>query len=266
MSSFARLSRSCGRFGLMATALPRGGEISVRFSSSSLQPGATLDAVRSLAYKLQEPTPSRAPHNVTDVNTTTNSTKNEEKRRQSELAAELCEGYSSISPIQLPLSDSCERGKILVFLASDCSPSDASVVKAIDSFMKTRDGRPNASSRHHSSTFSHLQQAITPPFEEILEYLLKQNAIHGMEFLVSMREDLLRVLRWMNSTANDDECEQLPQLKALDAYLQRVFSVWFSPGMLGRWMKKTYGFDVPVCTSLWHPIDVAHTNIRSPQC
>jgi hypothetical protein len=128
----------------------------------------------------------------------------------------------------------CERGKILLFLASECSPADEIVARAIESFQKTPDGRPNVSSRLHCATLSSLRRATTPAYEDLLEFTLEQNALDGMEFLLALRGDLLQVLLWMKSTANNDD-ERLPRLKDLDDFLQRVFSIWFSPGMLGRY-------------------------------
>jgi hypothetical protein len=228
---------------MATTALPQGSEssTSMRFASSHTFGAAdqsTFQAVKTLAFQLQEPRPLRATHTVRDAPTaapsssTSSSESGDCKQRRSELAAALCEGYPRLPPLTLPFSDSCERGKILTFLASECSPTDDTVMRALESFQKTTDGQPNIASRLHCATLSKLRRAATPPYEDVLEFILKQNSIDGMGLLVSLRVDLLQLLRWMKSNGNDDE--RLPHLKEIDSYLLRLFSIWFSPGMLGK--------------------------------
>lgn len=197
---------------------------SMRFASSTGFDQPTFQAVKTLTFQILEPKPLRAtqsPRGLEDC----------KRRKTLELAAELCEGYSNLPPLTLPLSDSCERGKILLFLASECSPADDTVIRALASFQSTPGRQLNISSRLHSTSLTKLRNAATPPYEEILEFVLKQNAIDGMGLLVALRGDLLNVIRWMKKSANDEEC--LPHLKDLDSYLLRLFSIWFSPGMLG---------------------------------
>lgn len=155
----------------------------------------------------------------------------DEKRLQSELALEICQKYSSLPSLRLPLSTECERTKILMMLASDCSPSGTNVQKAVGYF--TDRTASSMSTRLDALATSNLRKACTPLHEEILEYILTCDTRAAIPFLVKLREDTLRALQWVRSTARDDEC--LPQLEELDSYLLRLFTLWFSPGMLGTY-------------------------------
>jgi malonyl-CoA decarboxylase len=72
-----------------------------------------------------------------------------------------------------------------------------------------------------------LREACTPQYEQVLQCLLEQNSAQGVQFLVSVREDLRQ---WMPSILPNDDL--LPQLKQLDSHLLKLLSTWFSPGML----------------------------------
>jgi hypothetical protein len=96
---------------------------------------------------------------------------------------------------------------------------------------------------------SNLRKASVPLYEEMLEFILRQNSIDGMTFLVSLREDLFQLLRYWtdpststNRTATttaehrSDEKHvmdaEISHLKDLDSYLKILFTQWFTPGML----------------------------------
>mmetsp|Transcript_5967 Transcript_5967/g.9021 ORF Transcript_5967/g.9021 Transcript_5967/m.9021 type:complete len:552 (+) Transcript_5967:72-1727(+) len=227
------LSRNYRRLGIswLATMAPmvNAEGSSMRFSSSSAHNHAALGVLQNLAMRLQEPESLRAPR-VSQFSKTEGTSKIDENRRRSELASELCASYPALPPLKLPRSYSCERANIIFFLASDCSPTDADVLSAIEAFQRPSGGTHNQSTRLHGTTLSSLRRASTPAFEELLEFLLKQNTVSGMEFLNALRTDLLQLLRWLRSTTGDDEC--LSQLKALDDYLLRILSIWFSPGII----------------------------------
>lgn len=238
MSSLLRFSRRCrclsyGWIATVATALPYADDTILRFASTNGASNTTFQLVKALASQIQEPGSLNAKRTSTDKTSSSESlSKISSERRQSELAIELCEQYLNLPSLELPPSETCERTKILKFLASECSPTDMTVIKASEKFHKTSKTESNISSRLHSVNLSKLREAATPRHEEILEYILKQNTMNGMGLLVSLREDLLRVMHWMKLNSNDDG--MVPHLKNLDAYLMRLFSIWFSPGMLGK--------------------------------
>ena len=233
------------RFGWLATTVVSSSSRPFSTYHAGHNHAAALNALQSLAKCLNDPKHLRAPSNptTTAVPTTVSSqnssspSKNddESKRRSaSESATLLSTLYPSLPPLSLPVADSCERGCVIFCLALDCSPTDAGVQNAIESFLKRSpsDGCDKISTRLHSATLTNLRRAATPKFEEILEFVFKQDTVKGMEFLVSLRADLLQVLRWMKATASDDD--RLPQLKDLDNFLHRILSTWFSPGIIGE--------------------------------
>jgi hypothetical protein len=120
-----------------------------------------------------------------------------------------------------------------MFLSSECSPKDAAISKTVDHFIEKMDTQASLSARLQAIAVSNLRKISTPAYEEILEYILKQDAINGMQFLVALREDILRAIHWIRSSSKDDK--RFPHLEDLDAYLLRLFSLWFSPEMLGEW-------------------------------
>lgn len=265
-------------------------------SSSTNNFDTTFEAVKKLAFQLQEPRPLRAVPPSTTVSKGTagieedNSSvsqlkgqtkidndvpqeqqqEQEQPQRQAELASLICDKYCTLPSLQLPLSDSCERGRILQFLAIDCSPNSTQVLESIESYQKAMEKlefnhsaststtmtTTNTTTVPFSSTLmTNLRDSVTPSYEKLFEYVMKQNSSKGMQFFLALREDLLKTLRWLrfntkinNTTAStsttdddnnknnirrrDDEC--LFHMKQLDIYLQTLFSIWFSPGMLGK--------------------------------
>lgn len=154
----------------------------------------------------------------------------EEKRRGSEIACEVCQSYETLPSLKLPLTDTCERARIMMFLSRECSPKMDVVSKASQQFVERWSAGVPMSTRLQANSIAHLQKASTPAYEEILEYILKRDALTGMRFLIALRIDILRALDWIRASAKDDE--RFPHLEDLDAYLLRLFSLWFSPGML----------------------------------
>jgi hypothetical protein len=200
-----------------------------RFSSSGRQFDSnhtTFQSMQQLVSKIQEPKFSRSSESLPpQSNTKTTISK-------PELAAGVCAEYPNLPVLKLPLSDECERGRMIMFLATECVPKEDSLVSsAVERYLRSKD-RPEDATRLvlRSTILSHLRNATTPQYEEVLEYLLQNNAIDGMPFLVSLRDDLLQVLAWTRSIHEDDE--RLPHLKELDNYLRKLFCMWFSPSML----------------------------------
>ena len=211
---------------------PRGG---AQFMSNYTEPTtATFQTMKTLTRQLQEPALLRVPKQENETNRTSDSapySKSDIKRRRAELAEEACKSYVGLPPLQLPPQEGCERWKIVQFLFHECSPSSFTVDEALRNLGVKRQHQ-SSPSKSLESELSLLRTSSTPLFEEVLEFMLKQNAVHGMKFLVSLRQDVLRVLAWMRTTSSSDE--RLSLLKSLDAFLLRLFSIWFSPGMLGK--------------------------------
>jgi len=216
LTTLSRHGRRRLGLGWMATTVmtadPRG---FVRAATYNTQAGSPFEAMKELAHRVQQAELVRF-------------------RLRSELADEICASYKSLLPLKLPLSENCERTKILMFLASECSPTDDDVRSAVDDFATKRrvESDEALTTRLQTLTVSNLRKAATPSYEEILEYILKQDAANGMQFLVELRVDLLRALQWIRTSSKDDE--RFSHLESLDAYLLRLFSLWFSPGMLGK--------------------------------
>jgi hypothetical protein len=212
------------------TGAPRG---MARAASLSTQTGNPFQAIKELANRVQQAEPARAPRVGTSDSSDSSQSKSEEKRLRSELASEICQTYQTLPSLKLPLTETCERAQILMFLSSECSPTDAAVSKVVDHYIEKRGTQAYLSTRLQAIAASNLRKASTPAYEEILEYILKQDAINGMQFLVALREDILLAIHWIKLSSKDDE--RFPHLEDLDAYLLRLFSLWFSPGMLGEW-------------------------------
>lgn len=112
---------------------------------------------------------------------------------KSELAIEISEGYNKLPPVQLCVSNSnsCQRKEILNFIS--------------------------------------LREGSTPKYEGFLEYILRQNVLVSMPFIISLREDLLRIL---HDTSEIDDVRLLADLKSFNRYLQDLLSSWFCPDLL----------------------------------
>lgn len=205
-------------------------------STSSVQSVSNINpylAIKELANRVQQADPVRAPRVENSDGPEYSPSQSEEKRLRSDLASEICEAYQSLPSLKLPLTESCERTQILMFLSSECSPTEDAVSKMVDHFVEKRDVQASLSTRLQAIAVSNLRKASTPAYEEILEYILKQDAMHGMQFLVALREDILRAIHWIRSSSSKED-ERFPHLEDLDAYLLHLFSLWFSPGMLGE--------------------------------
>ena len=216
------------------TAFSTGSRGGAQFLSNYTQPTTTtFQIMKTLTRQLQEPALLRVPKDRNETNTTSDSTpyaKSDLKRRRAELAEEACKGYVDLPPLQLPPQEGCERWKIIRFLFNECSPSSFTVDEALRNLDVKRQHQ-SSTSKSLESELALLRMSSTPLFEEVLEFMLKQHAVHGMKLLVSLRQDILRVLAWMRTSSSD---ERLPLLRSLDAFLLRLFSIWFSPGMLGK--------------------------------
>lgn len=106
---------------------------------------------------------------------------------------------------------------MLNFLANDLGPDETAIQSAISRYQQ-----------HGSfAILQAMRDALTPGYERLFQVILEDNAKEGMQFLVSMRQDLLQHMHEFT-----DQDDTLLRLKQLDTHLQRILSTWFSPDML----------------------------------
>ena len=233
-----------GSVGWMATAVLSGGlarGTAGRAVASALGAGEPYRAMKELTTRIQryarvpridlneDPPSSISPE--TQTNNINDIANVDEKRFQSELVNEICHTYSSLPTLRLPISTECERMNILTMLASECSPLDQNINKAVH-HLTARSHAASMEIRLDAVATRQLRKACTPLYEEVLEYILRCDIRLAIPFLVALREDTLRALLWMRSSERDNDL--LLRLEDLDAYLLRMFELWFSPGMLGK--------------------------------
>ena len=193
-----------------------------------------LEVLRTLVRRLNEPIPLRA-KSTTPCLEEELPTVVEEKRRMAELADILVARYDSLPPlrrfgIQKDDEDdvfTCERSSILQFIAMECCPSGPNVQIAMDDYHKQQQKPTN--------NYDKLKRATTPIYEGLTDFVLQQNAVTGMGFLVSLREDLLSSLRYQNHEASAEAKAYQQRFKDLDSHLKSgVFQRWFVPGLLSH--------------------------------
>ena len=219
------------------------------------------EVLRILVRRLNEPVPLRATTTAAPPSEKEHSTIVEEKRRLAELAEELVAGYASLPPLRLfgmsmnkdgdddeSKDSSCdERSNILEFLATECCPSEADVETAVEDY---RNKQEVSFGGHHSNNrYEKLRRATTPIYEGLTDFVLQQNAVTGMGFLVSLREDLLSSLRYQRqqheaateAPSTHSYQQQREKAKAqqqlfkdLDAHLKSTFAMWFTQGLLSH--------------------------------
>jgi malonyl-CoA decarboxylase len=109
------------------------------------------------------------------------------------------------------------RSSILNFLANDLGPDEAAIQSTISRYQQ------------HGSfpVLQAMREPLTPGYERLFQVILEDNAKEGMQFLVSLRQDLLQHMHELT-----DPDDTLVRLKQLDTHLQRILSTWFSPDML----------------------------------
>jgi malonyl-CoA decarboxylase len=183
----------------------------------------TLAALQELVSRLEDSkrsVPVRRPNNGSQSKQAT----------LRELAHTVCLDYRRLPPMRLSPTDISLRRDVISYLVATCTPSESSVAEAVANYTQ------NVS--HHSkkdpdmrlrvmNSRLRLREACTPQYEQVLQCLLEQNSAQGIQFLVSVREDLRQ---WIPSIQSNDDL--LPQLKQLDSHLLKLLSTWFSPGML----------------------------------
>lgn len=203
----------------MAATLPQN-----QFVSSVPSPDSSpLQSIAKLAYKLKDP--GQVGNQFLHANG------NEESAPRSQLVTDLCSTYDRLPPLRVPLSETCERGKILKFLSLNCAPVKEPIARILKDVISKSEEQLSSVTTPSLNTIMNLRKACTPAYEEILEYILRKDAKNGMKFLIRLREDLFRVIQWMQAEQIHDD--NLAMLKVLDTFLLRLFAIWFSPGMLG---------------------------------
>lgn len=232
MSTLSRHGRRRVSFGCIATSVITGVPRGFTRATSTSNAGDPYQAIKELASRMQQAELVRAPRPEMSPEAAEPRSKIEEKRLRTELAYEICQSYQALPTLKLPLSATCDRAQILMFLSSECSPKDDVLNKVTHHFLEKWNSETPLSTRLQANAISSLRKAATPAYEDILEYILKRDALSGLRFLVDLRVDILRALQWIRSSSKDDE--RFPHLEDLDAYLLRLFSLWFSPGMLGE--------------------------------
>jgi hypothetical protein len=200
---------------------------------------SSLDALQNLAEKLNDRKFRSQDDGVKKEATESKLASNTEtKRRQRELATQICHEYSNLPPLQLPLSPECPRGGILLFMALDCSPQDDDILKASEAFIRsseaiiTEQNPPPIVVGSSLQAVTHLRKATTPHYENIIQFLLRVNALDGISFMMALREDLMQASKWLHSQTVHDK--RSVQFKELDNFIRKTFKLWFNPGMLGE--------------------------------
>jgi len=182
------------------------------------------------------------------------STSKVEKATLRDFAFRLFEQYPRLGPIRAGNVDEDggqKRKAILRYLAVDCAPNDGGVNDAVEQYRRSsspqswEDTSPDIAMARSQAAWR-LRQACTPEYERIVRVLMEQQAVAAMQLLLAIRDDIQQWLPWLYAAVTQQHHQQqrrgmerepaseelLFRLKQLDAYLQKVFSTWFSPGML----------------------------------
>jgi malonyl-CoA decarboxylase len=215
-------------FSLLQTPLAR----TLTTSTTGKIPGPrndTLEALQELVSRLED---SKRSVQVRSRPNNTNTSPSKQATLR-ELAHTVCLDYRKLPPMRLSPTDICLRRDVISYLVATCTPSESSVAAAVANYTQnisqhTKED-PEMRLRVMNSSLR-LREACSPQYEQVLQCLLEQNSAQGIQFLVSLREDLRQ---WIPSIASSNEHDLLqPQLKQLDSHLMQLLKTWFSPGML----------------------------------
>jgi hypothetical protein len=113
-----------------------------------------------------------------------------------------------------------QRAAVLTLLARECGSSETAVMSAVTHYQQ------HSEDAHRGHLLANLRHACTPRYDRLFHVLLEDNAKEGMQFLVSLRQDLLVLMQ----SEKDDE--QSMYWKELDNHMKNLLSAWFGPGML----------------------------------
>ena len=172
-----------------------------RISMSDIRGISTMKAVEQLTSLLQDKNSRRA----APMRSSTDTEVFRLSRVRSDLAIEISKQYNQLPSIKPRSSEDCERCKILNFLATNVQGQTS----------------PQHSNLRDSSS--------KPNFEKFLELILQQHFHVSMPFVISLRQDLLEVMR----SSSMDDIRQA-KFKELNQYLQSQLTSHFSPKLLGK--------------------------------
>lgn len=134
----------------------------------------------------------------------------------------------------LPLIDwkkstsQCPRRAVLEYLAEDCGVDREAVGRAVQVYEKVmQDGELTP----RLTTFSRLHDVSAPIYNDIVRYLMLNDASEGMRAIIAIREDLRTWIRSLQAT-DKENIHIITYLKRFDEHLQEFLSVWFVPGLL----------------------------------
>jgi malonyl-CoA decarboxylase len=194
------------------------------------------------------PQPLRAsPETSTSITSSEPTSGLEEKHRLVELVDTFVHGYHDLPSLSLSNVQNdttamdtpvCERVQILTFLASRGGPDMDTVESAVQRYRRHQSSvfkKNNILRKDLVDALSNLRKSLTPPYEKLFELILQQNAKDAMEFLISLREDLLQLKNYWRDRASitcEETSGRLSQLVDLDQHLQSMFTTWFAPGLL----------------------------------
>lgn len=170
-------------------------------SMSGIRGISTLKAVEQLTSLLQDKNSRRA----APMRSSTDTEILRLSRVRSDLAIEISKQYNHLPSIKPRSSEDCERCKILDFLATNVQGQTSPQHSTL------RDSSPK------------------PNFEKFLELILQQHFHVSIPFVISLRQDLLEVMR----TSSMDDIRQA-KFKEFNQYLQSQLTPHFSPKLLGK--------------------------------
>ena len=182
----------------------------------TITPSEALIALQSFISRLEEPTPHRKPLSRADV-----------LMRRSTLqglASLLSSEYAKLPFMNV---NSKERANVLTLLATQCGSSEQEVTTAVEHYQQ----HSGESSFNRGHLLAALRQACTPRYDRLFTMLLEDDARKGMQFLVSLRKDLIFFMKSVQSSSPHDD-ELLVHLRELDSHMKNLFSAWFGQGLL----------------------------------
>eukprot|EP00980_Cylindrotheca_fusiformis_P001517 scaffold346_cov116-Cylindrotheca_fusiformis.AAC.31 len=224
----ATVEQSMFAFRCLSGVVPR--NISGVRASSGLS-----NSVAQLANLLQTQT-DRPPAGTGATETTTQKLKNK-------LAFRISDKYRKLPPPSKHLD--CERYDVLRCLASNGHPPNEKFIEEIENLRTSDENVPPIPPET-------LQSSQTTKYEEVLNFIFKQDKLRAVPLVVSLREDLLQVLRIMQRSHPDYTI-----LKDFEEHLKQRLSLWFSPTSLDM-RRITYESSTPYTIELLAKKEAVH--------
>lgn len=202
-----RCTKTMLSFQRLPSFLPRY-SVPVRLSSS------LSDSITMLTKMLQI-----SGQNRTSKNTGFKGIETKTCKQKIELSQQISDEYRRL-PATSNLLD-CERYKILIRLALECQALNEQALAEAESIRTVDETSP--------STIQLKKHGRAAP-AEVIDQLVENGMRGGVSLVVSLREDLLHVLRIMESKHNSHQ--DYTVLQELDRYLKLPLLLWFSPDTL----------------------------------